>query len=65
MLSGESPDGKLTFADSDGKLIEVKPSEIDERKPQPTSIMPDNVAQTLTTQEFRDLVAFLLSGRAD
>ena len=61
VLVGESPDGKLCFADSDGTPIEVKPSDIEERKPQPTSIMPDNVAQTLTPQEFRDLVAFLLA----
>lgn len=61
VLVGESPEGKLTFADAEGKLIEVHPSDIDERKPQSKSIMPDNVAQTLTTQEFRDLVAFLLA----
>ncbi|MGO8901938.1 MAG: hypothetical protein ACLQU5_26865 [Isosphaeraceae bacterium] len=51
------------FADSEGRLLDVKPSEIEERKPQATSIMPDNVAQALTSQEFRDLVAFLLASR--
>jgi putative membrane-bound dehydrogenase-like protein len=64
-LVGQSPEGKLIFADSDGKLIEVNPSEIDERKPQSTSIMPDNVAQKLTLQEFRDLIAFLLAHRSE
>ena len=63
VLVGESPEGKLSFADSEGRLIDVKPSEIEERKPQAISIMPDNVAQNLTTQEFRDLVAFLLANR--
>ncbi len=63
VLVGESPEGRLTFADTEGRLIEVKPSEIEERKPQATSIMPDDVAQNLTTQEFRDLLAFLLANR--
>ena len=62
VLIGESPEGKLLFADSDGRLLDVKPSEIEERKPQTISIMPDNVTQALTTQEFRDLLAFLLAG---
>ncbi|MGC8642465.1 MAG: PVC-type heme-binding CxxCH protein [Isosphaeraceae bacterium] len=65
VLLGESSEGMLMFADGDGKRIDVKPSEIDERKPQPTSIMPDNVTQTLSPREFRDLLAFLLAGRAD
>ena len=63
VLVGETPEGKHCFADSEGRLIEVKPSDIEERKPQPTSIMPDNVAQTLTLEEFKDLVAFLLSSK--
>ncbi len=63
VLVGESPEGKLSFADAEGRLIDVKPPEIEERKPQSTSIMPDNVAQALTAQEFRDLVAFLLANR--
>jgi putative heme-binding domain-containing protein len=63
VLVGESPEGTLSFADADGRFLDVKPSGIEERKPQTTSIMPDNVAQTLTSQEFRDLVAFLLERR--
>ena len=61
VLVSESPDGTLTFADADGRLKTVNSSDIEERKPQPTSIMPDNLAQSLTLQEFRDLTAFLLS----
>ena len=63
VLVGESPEGTLTFADAEGRLVKVKPSDIEERKSQTTSIMPDNVAQDLTTQEFRDLLAFLLANR--
>jgi putative heme-binding domain-containing protein len=61
VLVGEAPDGTQTFADSEGRLITVKSSDIEDRKPQPSSIMPDNVSRTLTLQEFRDLLAFLLN----
>ena len=50
---------RCVFADAQGRLITVKMDQIAERKPQTTSIMPDNLAQTMTLQEFRDLVAFL------
>ena len=60
VLVNESPDGTLSFADADGRLIVVKSSEIEDKKPQTVSIMPENLPQTLTLQEFRDLVGFLL-----
>ena len=60
VLVNESPDGTQSFADADGRLIVVKSSEIEDKKPQTVSIMPENLPQTLTLQEFRDLVAFLL-----
>jgi putative heme-binding domain-containing protein len=60
ILLVESQDGMQTYADAEGRSILVKSSDIEDRKPQATSIMPDNVARTLTVQEFRDLVAFLL-----
>ncbi|MFO0888471.1 MAG: PVC-type heme-binding CxxCH protein [Isosphaeraceae bacterium] len=63
VLVGESPDGTQNYADAQGQLIAVRPSEIEDRKAQSASIMPDNVAEVLTVQEFRDLVAFLLEGR--
>ncbi len=62
VLVGESPEGKLSFADADGRVIELPRADIEERKPQNVSIMPDNVAESLTAQEFRDLVAFLMEG---
>ncbi len=63
VLVNEAPDGTLSFADTDGHLIVVKASDIEDKKPQNVSIMPDNLPQTLTLQEFRDLVAFLLRDR--
>ena len=59
ILLDQSPEGALTFADSQGRLIAVKTAEIAERKPQTTSIMPDNLAHLMTVQEFRDLLAYL------
>jgi putative membrane-bound dehydrogenase-like protein len=59
ILLEQTPEGALVFADSQGRLIAVKHDEIAERKPQTTSIMPDNLVQSMTIQEFRDVVAFL------
>ncbi len=59
ILLDQSPEGALIFADSQGRLITVKAGEIAERKPQTTSIMPDNLARLMTLQEFRDLLAYL------
>jgi putative heme-binding domain-containing protein len=59
ILLEQAPDGSLVFGDAQGQLTVVKAVEIAERKPQTTSIMPDNLTQAMTLQDFRDLVAFL------
>ncbi len=59
ILLEQSPEGALVFADSQGRRITVKSDEIAERKPQTTSIMPEDLVTTMTIQEFRDLLAFL------
>jgi putative heme-binding domain-containing protein len=61
ILIEQSPEGMCTFADSKGSLITIKSDEIAERKPQPASIMPDNLAQLMSVQDFRDLLAYLES----
>jgi putative heme-binding domain-containing protein len=61
MLVHQEATGEQTYADPQGKLIELGPGEVERRQPQSTSIMPDNLTQQLTVQEFRDLVAFLRS----
>ncbi len=61
MLVKELATGEQTYVDSNGDLHEFKPGEIEARKPQSTSIMPDGLAAQLTVQEFRDLLAFLRS----
>jgi putative heme-binding domain-containing protein len=59
MLVKELATGEQTYVDSNGVLHEFKPGEIEARKPQATSIMPDGLAAQLTVQELRDLLAFL------
>lgn len=63
VLLESTADGTILFGDADGRRIAVKPDEIADRRPQQTSIMPDNLAATTTVQELRDLLAFL-RGRA-
>ncbi len=61
VLLEESPEGDLVFADSQGRRIQVKSEDIAERKPQAISIMPEDLVRTMTKQEMRDLIAFLLA----
>ncbi len=60
ILLAQSPEGELIFADSEGHRIQLKSGDIAERKPQAISIMPEDLARTMTKQEMRDLLAFLL-----
>jgi putative heme-binding domain-containing protein len=59
ILLDQAPDGGLVFADSQGRRITIKYDDLAERKPQTTSIMPAELAHTMTIQEFRDLLAYL------
>ena len=59
ILLEQSPERVQIFADAEGRLIAVKSDDVAERKPVTSSIMPDNLAQTMTLQEFRDILAFL------
>ncbi len=61
VLVHEEATGEQTYADAQGKLTELKPDEIEARRPLPTSIMPEGLPRQMTVQEFRDLVAFLRS----
>jgi putative membrane-bound dehydrogenase-like protein len=63
LLVEESPAGDQIYVDSLGNRFTVKSSEIAERKPQATSIMPDHLALLMTIAELRDLVAYLQSAK--
>jgi putative heme-binding domain-containing protein len=59
LFLGETLQGEQRYADSAGKVFVLARDEIDTRQPLPTSIMPSGLAQQLTSQEFRDLLAYL------
>ena len=57
---GDEVDGRMRFADQNGRVFHVHPNDIDRRQPSSQSIMPEGLVDNLTAQELRDLVAFLL-----
>ena len=63
LLVDDAVPDEQTYVDSKGELFRVKTSEIERKKPQQTSIMPDDITKTMTIQEVRDLLAFLLAPR--
>ena len=54
-------EGKTIVGDADGKLTELKTIDIVSRVAQQKSVMPDKLPEQMTSQEFRDLIAFLES----
>ncbi len=61
LLVTEGPGDLETYSDNAGKLFTLSPADIAERNPLATSIMPEGLADSLTLQEFRDLLAFLMA----
>ena len=61
---GDEVDGRMKFADQNGRVFHVHPNNIDQRKPSSQSIMPEGLVDNLTPQELRDLIAFLLRAKA-
>jgi putative heme-binding domain-containing protein len=59
MLRAEDGEGAQIFADSGGTTFRIKPSDIEEKRPLPASIMADGLDRAMTADEFRSLVAFL------
>ena len=57
---GEEVDGAIRYADTEGKIFKLHPRDIEDKKASEKSIMPEGLAATLTGQELRDLLAFLL-----
>jgi putative heme-binding domain-containing protein len=54
-------EGKTILGDNEGKMIELKTAEIEERRPVKTSVMPEKLTDRMTVQEWRDLLAYLQS----
>jgi putative heme-binding domain-containing protein len=59
LLGENAKDFTQTFGDTNGKTFTLKIADIESRTPQTTSIMPAGLEKLMTTQEFRDLLAFL------
>jgi len=55
----EDPRGTITLGDAHGKTVEIPVADIEERHAQTQSIMPANLIDQMTRQEFRDLLEFL------
>ena len=56
-------EGKTIVGNAEGQLIEIKTADIETRTPQKISIMPEKLAERMTLQELRDVLAFLDSQR--
>ncbi|MBI3467981.1 MAG: HEAT repeat domain-containing protein [Planctomycetes bacterium] len=60
MIARQTAD-TLVLRDSSGAETRLRKDEIEELSRQPTSLMPDGLAEALTAAELRDVLAFLLS----
>ncbi len=58
--SGDSPD-EIQLTDASGKIHRIARDDIDELQPQSSSLMPDQLLQSLTAQQAADLLEFLVS----
>jgi putative membrane-bound dehydrogenase-like protein len=56
-------EGKTILGDNEGKTIELKTAEIEERRPLPTSVMPEKLVERMTPDEWRNLLTFLQSAK--
>ncbi len=63
MLVKEEATGEQTYANPNGELFTLRPGEIESRRAQSSSIMPQGLPQLMSVQEFRDLLAFLQAGK--
>ena len=61
LLIGQSVNEGATLFMADGRAVLVPPSQIASQTQSKTSLMPEGLAEALTMQDFRDLLAFLVS----
>ncbi len=59
MILGDTRNNIQQIGTAGGKVLDLKATDIEQRIPQRTSIMPDKLIERLTASEFRDLVAYL------
>jgi putative heme-binding domain-containing protein len=61
ILTGQQSDGTVTLLMNEGRGVVIPGSQVATHENSKVSLMPDELEQGLTLQEFRDLLAFLLS----
>lgn len=61
LLLGQGADGSITLTTADGKGVLIPANQIASRNTSTISLMPEGLQETLTPQDFSDLMAFLLS----
>ena len=59
MLLGEEVNGDLRLGNNQGEIFFVPFNQIESRIPLKTSIMPEKLLDSMTTDEFRDLISYL------
>jgi putative heme-binding domain-containing protein len=52
-------EGSLVIRDNEGRETKVKPSQVEEIRPSPTSLMPEGQMASLTAQQAADLIEYL------
>ena len=59
MILGDTRDDKQRIGLADGRQLDLRVADIEQREPSSVSIMPANLIEQLTLSEFRHLLAFL------
>ena len=63
LLTAQDSDGTLTIVTSDGRAVRIPGAQIATHNQSQVSMMPEGLDRTMSVQDFRDLMAFLLSRR--
>jgi putative heme-binding domain-containing protein len=61
MVVSENGGGDLELGDQQGNIVRIPRKDIEERVPAQVSVMPQNLHQRMTRQDFLDLLSFLES----
>jgi putative heme-binding domain-containing protein len=60
LVKSDTPDG-LELTDAEARAVRIPRAEVEDRKRSEVSLMPNGLAEGLSTQDFADLVAYLES----
>ena len=60
----QSSDSEIGLMQADGKLVHIKIADIDQKRPRPESLMPEGLEETMSQQQFADLISYLTTLKA-